>query len=323
MNALRYREFGGPDKVKVEMVPTPKPGPGEVLVRVRFAGVNYEDFLTLAGQTPGARKPPAVLGYEASGEVESVGEGVQSFGKGNRVACMQPGAFAEYLLCPADKLIPIPEGMDFDAAAAIPVQGLTAWGLLDVVHRLRPGERVLIHSAAGGVGLLAVQMAKSAGAVVYGTVSGDSKAAKAKEMGCEAVIIRSKADFAQEVLRLTGGKGVDLVLDAVGKETLAKDFECLAPFGRVILYGTASGSPDSPSLETLWKGSRGVATFYLQDLLRQPKLAHDAFQAVADAIVGGKLKLTIGGKYLLKDAPTALKTLGEHASVGKLILQVG
>lgn len=320
MNALRYRDFGGPEKLKVEMVGTPKPGPGEVLVRVHYGGLNFMDYLTLSGNYPGARKPPAVLGFEASGQIESAGEGV-TVAKGTRVAFMHPGAFAELTVVPADKLIPLPEGIDFESAAALPVQGLTAWGLLDVAHRLRPGEKVLIHSAAGGVGLLAVQMAKGAGAVVYGTVSTEAKAAKAQEMGCDAVIVRGKADWAAEVQRLTNGAGVDLVLDAVGKDTLSKDFDALASFGRVILYGMASGPAEMPPMEALWKGSKGLAAFYLQDLMRQPQLAHEAFAAVAGAVSSGALKLTIG-KYPLSDAPAALKALADRSNVGKLLLQV-
>jgi len=322
MNALRYRDFGGPDKVKVEMVGTPKAAPGEVLVRVRWAGLNFADYLTLTGNYPAARKPPAVLGFEAAGEIEALGEGV-TLAKGARVAFISPGAFAELVPVPADKCIPIPDGMDFESAAAIPVQGLTAWGLLDVAHRLRAGEKILIHSAAGGTGLLAVQMAKGAGAIVYGTVSTAAKAAKAKAMGCDAVIIRPQADFAAEVMALTKNEGVDLVLDAIGKDTLAKDFEVLAPFGRVLLYGMSSGSAEMSSMDTLWKGSKGIGVFDLQDLMRQPKLAHDAFEAVAGAVASGNLKLTIGGKYHLNDAAAALKILGERTNIGKLILQVG
>ena len=321
MNALRYLEFGGPEKLKVQMVGVPKPGPGEALVRVHFGGLNFMDYLTLAGKYPGARKPPAVLGIEAAGEVEAAGEGV-TLAKGARVAFMHPGAFAELVVVPADKLIPLPDGIDFEAAAAIPVQGLTAWGLLDVAHRLRAGEKILIHSAAGGVGLLAVQMAKGAGAKVIGTVSGDAKAQKAKAAGCDHVIDRNKGDFAAEVMSLTGDQGVDLVLDAVGKDTVQKNFDCLAPFGRVIVYGMASGPADMPTMETLWKGSKGISAFYLNDLMHQPKLAHEAFAAVAGAVTSGALKLTVT-KFKLSDAATALKHLADRSNVGKLLLQVG
>src|ERR1700728_1999202 len=220
----------------------------------------------------------------------------------------------------ASQVIPIPDHVSFDEGAAYPIQVLTAWHIIHSSHNTGPGTTVVVHSAAGGVGIVAVQIAKAAGARVIGTVSSDSKAALAKEYGADDVINYSTTDFAVEANRLTGGRGVDLILDAVGATTLDKGITCLAPFGHLILYGRAGGPPEPLNLFRLFEKSTKVSGFTLYAVAAVPDVMRrgieDSFKLIAD----GKLKLLVGQSLPLADAADAHKFIESRQSTGKLVL---
>ena len=248
MQAIRFHTIGGPEVLKLEDVEKPRPGAGEALVRIHVAGVNFADTLLRRGRY--ARQPefPETPGFEAAGVVEEVGEGVGGALVGRRVAILGgQHCYAEYTVAPAGQLIFLPDQLSLEDGAAFPAQALTAYHMLYTADRVKPGMSVLVHAAAGGVGLQAIQMAKQAGARVFGTTSSEEKAKLARDMGADEVILYNKADFAERIKELTQGRGVDLVLDSVGRATFAGSLKCLAPFGHVILYGAASGLPN-PSM---------------------------------------------------------------------------
>src|SRR5579863_1727901 len=217
MKAIVFEKIGGPEVFKIAEVPKPEVKPGTVLIKVRAAGINFADTLFRQGQYMMQPKLPDTPGLEAAGEIEAVGAGVTNLKPGQRVATIGSKTYAEYALAPASQVIPVPDSISFEQAAAFPIQVLTAWHMLHTAHQTGPGQTVLVHSAAGGVGIVAVQIAKAAGARVIGTVSSDSKAALAKQYGADDVINYESSDFAAETMRLTGGRGADLILDAVGK----------------------------------------------------------------------------------------------------------
>ena len=229
MKAIVFESLGGPEVMKLAEVPRPEVKPGTVLIKVHAAGINFADTLFRQGQYMMQPQFPETPGFEAAGEIEAVGAGVPNLKPGQRVAALGSKMYAEYALAPAPQVIPIPDSISFEHGAAFPIQVLTAWHMLHTSHKTGPGQTVLVHSAAGGVGVVAVQIAKAAGARVIGTVSSDSKAALAKEYGADDVINYATADFAVEANRLTGGRGVDLILDAVGATTLEKGLELPRP----------------------------------------------------------------------------------------------
>jgi len=236
MRAIRPQQTGGPEELHIEELATPTPAVAEVLVRVNAAGVNYIDVYHRTGLYP--LPLPLPLGLEGAGIVEAVGKGVQEVRAGDRVAWASvPGSYATHVVAPADKLVPVPEGIATEVAAALLLQGMTAHYLSQTIFPLRSGHVALVHAAAGGVGLLLIQIAKRAGARVIGTVSTEAKAALAKAAGADQVINYATADFATEVKRLTGGRGVDVVYDSVGQSTFDASLDCLAPRGYLVLFG--------------------------------------------------------------------------------------
>jgi NADPH2:quinone reductase len=218
MKAILFDQVGGPEMLKLGDVPKPEVKPGTVLIKNRAIGVNYADVLFRRGMYSTKPNLPDTPGVEAAGVIEAVGPGVDNLQAGMRVAALGTKMYAEYSVVDAAQAIPLPAMMSFEKGAAFPIQVLTAYHLLHTAHHTMPGQIVLIHSAAGGVGNIAVQMAKAAGARVIGTVSEDGKIAAAKEAGADLVVNYSRQDFAEEALKFTGGKGVDLILDAVGKD---------------------------------------------------------------------------------------------------------
>ncbi|MFS8544477.1 MAG: quinone oxidoreductase, partial [Limnochordales bacterium] len=240
MLAIRVHQPGGPEVLVPEEVPLPEPGPGQVRIKVAAAGVNFIDVYHRKGLYP--LPLPMTPGSEAAGVVDAVGPGVEDFQPGDRVAhAMSIGSYAQYQVVPADRLVKVPEDVSFEDAAAAMLQGMTAHYLACSTFPLAPGHRALVHAAAGGVGLLLVQMAKLRGATVYGTVSTEEKARLAREAGADEVIIYTETDFEAEVRRLTDGKGVDVVYDSVGRTTFAASLRCLKPRGYLVLFGQSSG----------------------------------------------------------------------------------
>lgn len=322
MKAIRIHELGGPDVLGYEEAEKPAPRAGEALVRVHAVGVNFADTLLRRGQYLVLPELPLIPGAEAAGVVEEVGAEVDKALIGRRVAFLGQSCYAEYTSVPARQLIPLPDSVSFVDGAAFPLQGLTAYHLLYTMDRVSAGKSVLVHAAAGGVGLLAVQMAKAAGATVYGTTSSEEKAALVRQMGADDVILYNKTDFAEEIARLTGNRGVDLVLESVGKATFAGSMRALAPFGHVIVYGAASGRPDPVDTIDLFEKSIKVSGFWLMTVARVPEVSIEGVMRVVEMVASGKLRLTIGLKLPLTEAAEAHRKMESRDTVGKIVLTV-
>lgn len=320
MKAIRVHEFGGPEALRYEDLPTPEPGQGEVLVKIAAAGVNYIDIYHRVGLYP--LSLPITLGLEAAGIVEAMGSGVAEFKLGDPVAfSSQQGAYAECIVVPAAKLVPVPAELDLNSAAAALLQGMTAHFLTHRTYPLKAGDVALIHAAAGGVGLLLVQMAKRLGATVIGTTSTEEKAQLVREAGADHVILYTQADFETETKRLTEGRGVDVVYDSVGKTTFDKSLNVLRPRGLMVLFGQASGkvSPFDPgALAT--KGSLFLTRpmLFHHIAAREDLLGHSG--ELFKWLAAGQLKLRIDHQLPLADAAEAHRLLASRQTAGKLLL---
>ncbi|MGD0074780.1 MAG: quinone oxidoreductase [Candidatus Binataceae bacterium] len=320
MKAITFNQLGGPEVLKLDEVPKPELKPGKVLVKNRAIGVNFADILFRQGQYVTMARLPDSPGLEGAGVVEAVGEGVENIKPGDRVAYISVKTYAEYALAPAAQVIPIPDFMSFEEGAAFPIQVLTAYHMLNTTHRTTPDQVVLVHSAAGGVGLVAVQIAKSIGAHVIGTVSSESKAELVKAYGADAVINYATHDFAAEAMRITNNRGVDLILDAVGEPTLKMDLRCMAPFGHLIVYGRAGGAPEPLNLFALFEKSLTVSGFVLYTVSSRPQLMRQGIEATFQLMRGGRLRLLIGDTFPLEQAADAHRSMESRQSVGKLLL---
>lgn len=303
-------------------VPTPQPGPKQALVRVASSGVNFIDVYFRTGLYKS--DTPIAIGSEGAGTVESVGPDVSEVAPGDRVAWAMPrGSYAEYAVVPAAQLVKIPDHVDFQTAAAAMLQGMTAHYLTHSTYPLKAGETCLVHAAAGGAGGLLVQMAKLLGARVLGTVSTEEKAQTARENGVDEAILYTQVPFDSEVRRLTGGKGVDVVYDSVGKTTFDQSLNSLRPRGTMALFGQSSGSvpPFDPAILN-GKGSLFLTRPSLGHyLLTREELLWRAGD-VLQWIDRGKLKLRIGGVYPLAEAAAAHRDLESRRTTGKLLLAI-
>lgn len=320
MKAVRIHAFGGPEVMQYEDVPTPEPGGGQVLVKLAAAGLNFIDVYQRTGLYPNSL--PYTLGLEGSGTVAAVGAGVSDLKEGDPVAYTGvPGSYADYVLAPADRLVRMPNGLDVKVGAAVMLQGMTAHYLAHTTYPLKPGDTCLIHAAAGGVGLLLVQMAKQCGARVIGTVSTEAKAALAREAGADETILYTQQDFETEVKRLTDGKGVQVVYDSVAKDTFDKGLNCLAPLGYMVLYGQSSGPipPFDPAILNA-KGSlfltRPSLFHYIADRASLEKRAGDVLGWVAS----GKLKVRMEHTFPLAKTAEAHRSLEGRQTTGKVLL---
>lgn len=320
MRAVRFHQHGGPEVLQVDEVPVPEPAPGQVRVAVRAAGVNFIDVYLRTGFYDSGPLP-AIAGREAAGVVDAVGAGVGEWRPGDRVAlCDGRGAYAERLVCAADRLVPVPDGLDDRTAAAALLQGMTAHYLLRDIHPLSPGQSVLVHAGAGGVGRLAVQIAKLDGALVFATCSTAAKAEAARAAGADHVILYTETPFAEEVLRLTGGRGVDLVLDGVGRSTFEGSVRAARVRGQVVLFGQASGEPE-PIRPRRLLGSRTLTCATLFDYVRtRDELLHRSAEIFA-WLLSGRLKLQIDRVLPLAQAAQAHRLLEERATMGKVLLE--
>jgi NADPH2:quinone reductase len=320
MKAIVYQEYGGPEVLEYVEQPTPAPGPGQVLVKMAAAGVNFIDIYQRSGWYKAPL--PAIPGNEGAGVVEAVGEGVTDVAIGERVAWFGgSGCYAEYALVPTDKLASLPDALSFEQGAAAMVQGITAYVLAHVTYPLTPGASCLVHAAAGGVGLLLCQIAKQAGAFVIGTTSTPEKAALARSAGADEVILYAEKDFLEEVKRITGGRGVNVAYDSVGKDTFDRSLESLAPLGYLVSYGQSSGFPAPLDIQRLGGMRSAFVTrpsvfAYVTERARYLKYA----AAVFDMAVSGTLTLRIGGTYPLADAAKAHIALASRQTTGKLVL---
>jgi NADPH2:quinone reductase len=321
MKAIRVQEYGAPSVLRFEEVPTPAPGPGQALVRLVMAGVNFVDIYQRRGGYPVSL--PFIPGREGAGVVEAVGKGVTTVKQGDRVAFTgQPGGYAEAVVAPADSLIALPEDLSFEQGAAFPLQGMTAHYLLHEFRRPKQGDTVLIHAAAGGMGLLLVQWARHLGARVFGTVSTDEKAKAAREAGTTEVIFYTRQDFVAEIKRLTSGRGVDLIVDGVGKTTFPGDLEAVALRGHIVIFGAASGPADPIVPNALMGRSITVSGGSLGNyLLTREELLRRAGDVVA-GIRAGWLRLRIAKVLPLAEAAEAHRLLEGRHTIGKLMLSV-
>jgi NADPH2:quinone reductase len=320
MKAILFDQPGGPEVLKLGDAAKPEVRPGWVLIKNHAIGINFADTLFRQGQYLMKPKLPDTPGLEAAGVIEAVGPGVEHLKPGTRVAAIGTKTYAEYSLVSASQVMLLPDFVSFAEGAAFPIQVLTAYHMLHTAHQTTPGQTVLVHSAAGGVGIVAVQIAKAAGARVIGTVSSDSKIGLVKEYGADAVINYAAQDFAEEALKLTDGKGVDLILDAVGKPTLEKGLRCLVPFGHLMLYGRAGGPPDPLNLLTLFQKSLKVSGFVLYTVSALPDKHREGIEKSFQLIGAGKLKLLIGKSFPLAEAAEAHRYMESRQSTGKLVL---
>ncbi len=321
--AIRVHKPGGPEVLSWEEVTLGKPGPGEVRMRHTAVGLNFVDVYNRSGIYP--MPMPTGLGGEGAGIVEEVGAGVTDLKAGDRVAYGNApiGAYAEARLIPADRLVKLPPSITDQQAAAMMLKGLTVQYLLRQTYRVKPGETILFHAAAGGVGLIACQWAKHLGATVIGTVGGEAKAKLAQTHGADHVIDYTKEDFQARVLEITGGKKVPVVYDSVGKTTFMKSLDCLAPLGLMVSFGQSSGLVEPFSINIL----TGKGSLYLT----RPTLAHyastaDRLRAMAkelfDVVASGAVKIEIGQTYPLKEVARAHRDLEARKTTGSTVLIV-
>jgi NADPH:quinone reductase len=320
MNAIQVRHVGGPEALEVVDLPVPEPKANEAVVKVLAAGVNFVDVYYREGRYKAPL--PFVPGQEASGEVVAVGSDVTSLKVGDRVAYATVlGSYAEYAAVSADRLVQIPEGVTDHQAAAAMLQGMTAHYLSHDTYPLKKGETALVHAAAGGVGLLLVQMARNIGARVIATVSTPEKAKLARDAGAHHVILYTQSDFEVETRRLMDGKGVDVVYDSVGKTTFEKGLDVLRPRGYMVLYGGSSGAVPSFDLILLsQKGSLYVTRPTLTHYTATPTELRQRAQAVFAMIGEGNLRLRIEHIHVLKDAAQAHRDLEGRKTTGKILL---
>jgi NADPH2:quinone reductase len=320
MKAIMLYEHGGPEVLKLEERPTPQPGPGQALVRLAATGVNFVEIYQRRGWY---KIPlPGGLGGEGAGVVEAVGPEVTVVKPDDRVAFLGgSGAYATHTVIAAEKLVPVPEALSLEQAAACMVQGVTAHVLATRTYPLKPGDRALVHAAAGGVGRLLCQIARERGAHVIGTVSTEAKAQVARDAGANDVILYTQDDFVAAVKRITDGKGVNVVYDSVGKDTFDGSLECLAPLGYLVLYGQSSGFPPPLDIQRLAGGRSLFLTrpsVFNYTSTRDELLHHT--QAVFDAISEGRVKLHIDRTYPLEEAAAAQEALASRRTTGKLLL---
>jgi len=320
MKAIRVKTLGGPEVLTLEVIPDPKPGPGEAVVKLEAAGLNYIDVYYRTGLYKA--QLPITLGVEGGGVVTEVGPNVSEVKVGDRVAYSGVlGAYAQFAAVPAARLVKLPEGLDGKAGAAAMLQGMTAHYLSHTTYPLKPGDWCLVHAAAGGVGLLLCQMAKMRGARVIGTVSTEAKAKLAREAGADEVVLYTKQDFEAEVKRITGGAGVPVVYDSVGKTTFDKSLNCLAPRGVMALYGQSSGPV--PPLDPAILNQKGSLFLTRPSLVHHTATRQELLQRSGDVlgwIKAGKLKLRIDLTLPLAQAADAHRQLEGRQTTGKVLL---
>ena len=318
--AIRIHENGGPDKLRWEEVTVGNPGPGEVRVRNTAVGLNFIDTYHRGGLYP--MPLPLTLGSEGAGVVEAVGPGVTEFKVGNRVAYAQPiGAYAEVLIRPAARLVKIPSGIDDQTAAAMMLKGMTAWYLCRRTYRVKKGETILVHAAAGGVGQILCQWTHHLGATVIGTVGSEEKVALAKSAGCEHVILTSKEKIPERVKAITGGKGVPVVYDGVGKDTFNDSLDCLSPLGMMVSFGNASGAVPPVNIGILaTKGSLFLTRPTLVNYTAQRDDLVAASRELFSVVKSGAVKIKINQTYPLREAAQAHIDLESRKTTGSTVL---
>jgi NADPH2:quinone reductase len=327
MKGMGVRAFGGADALELLDWPVPEPGAGEARVKVAVAGVNFMDVYMRSGQYARSHTYttplPLLLGMEGAGVVDNVGEGVRGVRVGDRVAwCISRGAYAQYAVVPAWKLVPIPPGVDFALAAALQLQGSTAHYLSHSLFPLRPGHACLVHAGAGGVGQLLVQLAKARGARVLATVGSADKAAIVKSLGADEAILYREVDFREAVRALTGGEGVDVVYDSVGRDTIHQSIRALKRRGTCVMYGASSGQVEGIApLELAEAGSVFFTRPHLADYM-QPHEVRERAAELFSLVASGRLRVAIDRIFPLPELPAAHRVLEGRGTRGKLLLSI-
>jgi NADPH:quinone reductase len=313
MRAIQMTEFGGPEVLRLAEVPIPAPAPGEAVVKVTRAGLNFADTHTRTNTYIQEASLPLVPGGEVAGTLEETGERI--------VALVGSGGYAEYATAPKERIFAIPDGVDDGTALALIIQGTTAWHLLRTAARLAEGESIVIHSAAGGVGSLATQLARSFGAGrVIATASSPEKRALAMELGADIALPGDAEGLTERLIEANGGRELDVVIDSSGGEVFDASCRALAPFGRIVVNGIATSEPNTVRTSSLLRHSRAVVGFYLFHCLERPGMFGEALADLFDRAARGELRAIVGQTYPLEQAPQAQIDLRERRTTGKLLL---
>jgi len=321
-HAIRIHELGGPEVLRWEPIEVGEPGPGEVRLRHAAVGLNYIDVYFRTGLYPGPERP-FTPGMEAAGVVEAAGEGVEDLAVGDRVAYASGplGSYSERRLMPAERVVPLPDRIDDQTAAAMMLKGMTAQYLLKRTHPVQPGDTILFHAAAGGVGLLACQWAKHLGATVIGTVGSREKAELARAHGCDHPILYNDDDFVERVREITDGRGVPVVYDSVGQATFMRSLDCLAPLGHIVSFGQSSGAIEPLDIGIL--SQKGSLTLTRPTLMNYTAKREDLLTTANDLfdVVGsGKVKVEVGQTFPLAEARQAHEALEARGTTGSTVL---
>jgi NADPH:quinone reductase len=326
MRAIQFTTYGGPEVLKMVDLELPKPEANEVIIKIEAIGVNYADTARREGQYVVPTPLPFVPGAEVAGVVDEVGSDVSTVKVGDRVVTLlgskKATGYAEYSIADDRGLMPIPEGVTFEQAVALPLQGLSAYHILKTMGQLEEGDTVLVHAAAGGVGTIAVQLAKLMGAgKVIATASSPEKLELASELGADVLINYTEDNWYEQVLDATNGRGVNVALEMAGGRVFIDTLKCLATFGRLVVYGVASGeqSPFNPS--SLMARNQSVIGFFLPQIMRKPRLLQSSMKELLGYVGSGQLKLQIGGTYPLEEAAEVHSLMQGRKTTGKLILK--
>ena len=324
MKAIQFEAYGGPEVLILTEKEKPTPKGYEVLIEIDCVGVNYADTARREGQYVVPTPLPFIPGAEVAGVVVEVGEKVTKIKSGTRVVSLiESGGYSEYALSNEFSVIPLPDEISFHEAVALPLQGLSAYHILKTMGRLQPGEAVLIHAAAGGVGTIAVQLAKIFGAgKVIATASTKEKLTLAKEMGADVLIDYTQEGWELKVREETEGKGVDVALEMAGGDIFNKTLKCLAPFGRLVVFGNASRETYTMNPQNLMRRNQSVVGFFLPQIMKKPDLLLPSIKDLFSYVASGKLKLTIGGVYPIEQAAEVHEEMNSRQTKGKMILQV-
>ncbi len=322
MKIVQFAEYGGPEVLQVKEAERPLPSGRQVVIEAEAIGVNYADTARREGRYVVPTPLPFVPGTEVAGIVREVGPDVEAIRPGQRVvALIESGGYAEFVAVDERAVVPLPDGLDVRRAAALPVQGLSAYHILTTMGRLEEGETVLVHAAAGGVGTLAVQLAKWFGAkTVIATASTEEKRALAARLGADVTIDYTKDGWAAEVMEATDGRGVDVALEMAGGDVFHQTLDCLAPFGRLVVYGAASGEMTRLNPVRLMAKNWSVVGFFLPQVMRKRALYERSLRDLLAWVRDGSLELTIGGVYPLERAAEVHRLLQGRKTSGKLLL---
>jgi NADPH2:quinone reductase len=325
MHAVYVTAFGGPEVLQVSEAPVPTPGPGEVAIEVAATTVNFADIDRRRNPGRALQQPPFIPGLEAAGTIRALGPGVNGLQVGQRVtAHTDGGSYTEFALARSIGVFPIPDSLAWDVAACVPSVGTTSFNLLTYAGRLQPGETLLVHAAAGGVGTTVVQMARALGAAcIIGTVGSAEKADLILKLGADAAINYRNEDVAERVRAITAGKGANLVLDSVGADTFAASLASLAMHGRLVVYGQASGPPPAVEFGRIYGENKTIVGYSTGGFRRsRPEALRPAGEAALALLAGGRWQPVIGAYYPLEQAAEAQRFVEDRSSTGKVVLQV-